>query len=167
MNWSRSMAIQLMTITSDGLERRIQSRVQQLTKAVAEVVAEAGLPVIAVYLHGSWASEYERDDSDLDLAVLADRRLELSERVRFQQRIASELKLNLGIDLADLYSANTVFAAVVISSGERIYSAGMAADIFEVKTLSAYARLNEERQEILQSIVRRGTVYSPGATGAI
>lgn len=152
---------------SDGVGRRAQNKVQQLTKAVAGAIAETGLPVIAVYLHGSWASEYERDDSDLDLAVLAARRLELSERIRFQQRIASELKLNLEIDLADLYSANTVFAAIVVTSGERIYSAGMAADIFEVKTLSAYARLNEERQEILQSIARRGTVYSPKATGAI
>ena len=148
-------------------DRRLQNKIRQLTKAVAEAIAETGLPVIAVYLHGSWASEYERDDSDLDLAVLADRRLELSERIRLQQHIASELKLDQEIDLADLYSANTVFAAIVVTSGERIYSAGVAADIFEVKTLSAYARLNEERQEILQSIVRRGTVYSSKATGAI
>jgi predicted nucleotidyltransferase len=147
--------------------RRMQSRVQQLTGAVAEVIAETGLPVVAIYLHGSWASQYEREDSDLDLAVLANRPLELNERARLQQGIASKLKLDLEIDLADLYSANTVFAAIVITSGERVYSAGMAADTFEVKTLSAYARLNEERHEILQGIVQRGTVYSPEATGAI
>jgi predicted nucleotidyltransferase len=156
-----------MTITSDHTGCRIRKRIEQLTKAVAGVIAETMLPVIAVYLHGSWASEYERDDSDLDLAILADRRLELSERIKFQQRITSELQLDLEIDLADLYSANTVFAAIVITSGERIYSAGIAADIFEVKTLAAYARLNEERQDILQSIIQRGTVYMPKTTGAI
>jgi predicted nucleotidyltransferase len=116
--------------------------------------------VIAIYLHGSWASEYARDDSDLDLAILADRPLELSEKIKFQQYVASRLRLDEEIDLADLLTANTVFAAVVITSGERIYSVGMGADTFEMKTLAAYARLNEEREGILQSIIQRGTIYA-------
>ncbi|MCK9352708.1 MAG: nucleotidyltransferase domain-containing protein [Gallionella sp.] len=163
----RSMAMQPTIITSDYTGRRNRGRVEQLTKAVAAAIVEAGLFVTAVYLHGSWASEYERDDSDLDLAILTDHRLELNERVLFQQHIAAELQLDSEIDLADLYSANTVFAALVITSGERIYSAGRDADVFEMKTLASYARLNEERQEILQNIAQRGSVYASEMTGTI
>jgi predicted nucleotidyltransferase len=151
-----------MTKTNDtAIAYRQPHRVQQLTQAVAGTIIETNLPVVAVYLHGSWASEYERDDSDLDLAILAEHRLELSELIKFQQGIAAHLNLHVEIDLADLYSANTVFAAIVITTGERLYSSGIAADIFEVKTLAAYARLNEERHDILQNIFQRGTVFAP------
>lgn len=117
------------------------------------------MPVVAVYLHGSWASEYELGDSDLDLAILANQRLGVMERIEFQHRLTIALNLKQEIDLADLYNATTVFAAIVITSGLRIYSTGVDSDIFEVKTLAAYARLNEERLNIVQDIVRRGTVY--------
>jgi hypothetical protein len=98
------------------------------------------------------------------LAILAERRLDLSEQITIQTCISADLGLDSEIDLADLFSANTVFAAIVITTGERLFSSGIAADIFEMKTLSAYARLNEERQDILQDIVRRGTVYAPSVT---
>ena len=162
------MVIPPMTITNETTKsHRLPHRVQQLTQAITELVIETGLPVIAVYLHGSWASEYERDESDLDLAILAERRLELSELIKIQQGIAARLNLHAEIDLADLYSANTVFAAIVITTGERLFSSGIAADIFEMKTLAAYARLNEERHDILQDIVQRGTVYAPRMTELI
>ena len=59
------------------------------------------------------------------------------------------------------------FAFIVITTGERLFSSGIAADIFEMKTLAAYARLNEERHDILLNIFQRGTVYAPRMTELI
>ena len=64
------------------------------------------------------------------------------------------------IDMADISHANSVFAALVITNGDRIYSKGIEADRFEMKVLASYARLNEERKGILEDIIKRGTVYN-------
>jgi len=59
-----------------------------------------------------------------------------------------------------LWYTDTVFAALVITGGQRLFTTGMAAEQFEVKTLSSYARLNEERETILHDIFKRGSVYN-------
>lgn len=155
-----------MSQNRDEIIRRDPERVRQLSRGISDALSDSGFPVVAVYLHGSWASDNERGDSDLDLAVLAERRLESQERLHLVQRVASMLMLDCDIDLADLYSANVVFAAQVITGGERVFSAGIEADRFEVKTLATYARLNEERHDILRDIFQRGTIYAPVILGA-
>lgn len=114
--------------------------------------------LIAVYRFGSYGTEYERPESDLDLAVYAGGGLPTVELWRTAQGLAS--RAGLEVDVVDLARASTVMRAKVISEGERIYcSDKTACDTFEDYVYSSYARLNEERREILRDILSRGSVY--------
>lgn len=138
---------------------RDPERLARLKQIVTDDAMRSGLPIVAVYVHGSWGTQDERSNSDLDMAVLAARPLTLEDRLNFMRRIELTIGAAHEIDMADMSHANSVFAALVISSGDRIYSKGIEADRFEMKVLATYARLNEERQGILDDIIKRGTVY--------
>ena len=114
-----------------------------------------------VYRFGSHATEAERADSDLDLAVLTDPPLDPDARMHLRWTVAERVAalVRRDVDLVDLGSASTVFRAHVVTSGERLWCADVAeAERFEMYALSAYARLNEERAGILRDIHARGRI---------
>jgi uncharacterized protein len=137
---------------------RDPDRVARLSAATDQAVRDTGLPIVATWLHGSWATAHERADSDLDLGLLAERPLSWTERSAFAAKLACLLDETWDIDAVDLLSADSVFAAMVVSSGERVFARGDAAQRFEMRAMSGYARLNEERGEILADILERGTI---------
>jgi predicted nucleotidyltransferase len=130
-------------------------------KLIADIVARlrAIMPdVIAVYRFGTWGTKAERNDSDLDLAVLAPKRLPAAQTWEIAQQLATFAGVN--VDLVDLHAASTVMAAQIISKSERLYCSDEKRCVeYEDRTYSSYARLNEERREILQDIRKRGNVY--------
>jgi hypothetical protein len=76
--------------------------------------------------------------------------------------LAAELAriVSRDVDVADLRSADSVFRAQVISTGERLFATDeRASGIFEDFVYADYARLNEERKYILRDIRDRGSVY--------
>lgn len=83
----------------------------------------------------------------------------MDERLQFAQCVESFDSVERDCDLVDLWCVDTVFAALVITGGQQLFTTGILVDQFEVKTLSSYARLNEERGAILHDIVKRGSVY--------
>lgn len=114
--------------------------------------------LVAVYRFGSFGTDYERPDSDLDLAVYAGAPLPVVGLWGAAQELAAVVGRD--VDIVDLATASTVMRSQVIHGGERIYCAdGPACETFENYVYSSYARLNEERREILQDILRRGSVY--------
>jgi predicted nucleotidyltransferase len=119
----------------------------------------AALPTTeAVYLFGSRARGDAHSGSDIDLAVLADARLEALARFEVQEQIAS--RLHCDVDLVDLRAASTVMRVRVLEHGIVLYerTAGPR-QAFEATALSAYARLNEERRGIIDDIRQRGRVH--------
>lgn len=136
----------------------MQDRAEQPLAAQVERLREELPELIAVYRFGTYGTEYERPDSDLDLAVYAGKPLPTVELWRTAQELASDVGRD--VDLVDLASASTVMRAQVIHGGERIYCADkLACDTFEVYAYSSYARLNEERRGILEDVRKRGSVY--------
>ncbi len=134
----------------DHLTQPLTALVDRLKKEFPEL--------ISVYRFGSLGTEYERPESDLDLAVYAGTPLPVVKLWRLAQKLATEVGRD--VDLVDLASASTVMRAQVIHGGERIYCANeFACETFEDYAYSSYARLNEERRGILQDISRRGSVY--------
>ena len=112
----------------------------------------------AVYRFGSFGTEHERPDSDIDLAVYAGEPLPVMKLWRVAQELAADVGRD--VDLVDLASASTVMRAGVVHSGARVYCADEAAcATFEDYVYSSYARLNEERRGILGDILRRGSVH--------
>jgi len=112
---------------------------------------------LGVYLFGSQASRTSRPESDLDLAVLGEKPYDPWEL--FQ--VASLLSRLVGreVDLVDLRQAPLALQAQVAAFGQALYLRGSEAERFLDLALKAYARLNEERADLIQDILKRGLVY--------
>jgi uncharacterized protein len=112
----------------------------------------------AIYLFGSEAQQQARKDSDIDLAFLSERTLSHYERFMIAGELAAIL--NCDVDLVDLKEATTVFQAQIVGKGKVLYCADDDKKAqFEMKVFKEYAKLNEERAEILERIRKRGAVY--------
>lgn len=136
-----------MTLDPDSRDRLI---VDELRRAVEGV--------IAVYVFGSSADGTAHMASDVDVAVLASRRLSPHERFELQERVASGIGRD--VDLVELAAATPVLAIQVVARGRLLYDGDRAArERFEDATFSAYARLNEERRGILERIAAEGSVH--------
>jgi predicted nucleotidyltransferase len=114
--------------------------------------------IIAIYRFGSQARGMTHPGSDVDLAILAHRPLPPAQRFDLAQDLAVLVKQD--VDLVDLRCASTVMRMQVVSTGECIHGADEPERRrFEMLVYSDYARLNEERRDILRQIRERGRVY--------
>jgi uncharacterized protein len=123
-------------------ERLTNDQCSLIVEALAEVE-----PAV-IYLFGSYGGPAQHPESDIDIAFLA---AEPPNAVRCFE-IANRLADRLGrsVDLIDLKQASTVLAKEVLRTGTAIFIGDSRAhQEFEMLALSNYARLNEERQPIL------------------
>ncbi|MBM3268775.1 MAG: nucleotidyltransferase domain-containing protein [Candidatus Sericytochromatia bacterium] len=110
----------------------------------------------AIYLFGSRGRGGAGPASDIDLAILGPGPLPPVRLWDVAQDLASLARADA--DLVDLRKASTVLQAQVVSTGRRIYCSNeRECDSFETYVLSSYARLNEERRDILRGILDRGS----------
>ena len=117
----------------------------------------------AIYLFGSYGTENEWPDSDVDIALL----LPPYEAKKTGSLVMSELHFSLesllkkDVDLVNLRQVSTVFQKEIIMAERRIFCAdNYAADEFEMLVLSFYQKLNEERAELLAEGLRSGSFYN-------
>jgi uncharacterized protein len=114
--------------------------------------------LIVLYRFGSAERGAVRPDSDIDLAIFS--REALPELRRFELAQDLAIQLHRDVDLVDLRSASTVMRMQIISTGTCLTSVDeQARREFEMYTYSGYARLNEERRDILKRISASGLVY--------
>ncbi len=113
--------------------------------------------ISAIYLFGSYGTEYERMDSDVDIALLLPV-LTAKEAGRLSLNACwSELAslTERPVDLINLRLVNTVLQHEIIQSGTILFKAAdSATDTFEMITMSLYQKLNEEREDIIQNVLR-------------
>jgi len=127
-------------------------------KLIVKAVLEALPDSLAIYRFGSWGTSAQRADSDIDIAVLPPNRLDPVRRWELAQRLAS--LVGRDVDLVDLLSASTVLKMQVVAHGELLCAPDAdAVDRFADLVFSSYARLNEERREILTDVLQRGNIY--------
>jgi uncharacterized protein len=112
-----------------------------------------------IILFGSTINGNVHNDSDIDIAFLSnDRNLDKYQLFIIAQELAA--KLNRDVDLIDLNQASTVFQAQVVHTGKTIYCTDEQKKAnFEMQAFKMYAKLNEERSEILNNIAESGSVY--------
>lgn len=126
--------------------------------ALIEHIRQSVPDLIALYRFGSQAKGTARTESDLDLAVLACDPIPAMRRFELAQDLA--IQLHREVDLVDLRTASTVMRMQVISTGTCLDALNEPARReFEMYAYSSYARLNEERREILKRISASGLVY--------
>ena len=116
----------------------------------------------AIYLFGSYGTENEWPDSDVDIALLLPPEEAKASRMLAMSPLCSELGSLLGkvVDLINLREVSTVFQNEIITADRRIYTGdAYGADEFEMLALSFYQKLGEERREILEEFWRTGRAY--------
>ena len=112
---------------------------------------------MAVYTFGSQVQGTAGSESDLDLALLvagyADP-LELWD-------VAGDLADVAGcpMDLLDLRAASNVMQYQVITTGQRLWSVGLSAGLFETFVLSEKTALDEARAPLMADIQRTGRIH--------
>lgn len=120
-------------------------------KNAVDVIKEHYPGVWAIYLFGSFGTEFERSDSDIDLAILHESSIAPLALWEISQEIAR--KINKDVHLIDLRQASTVFQHEIIQHEKRIYcSKPKECDALESVYLAMYLRLNESRKEILDDL---------------
>lgn len=128
--------------------------------AVLSILREELPGLAAVIVFGSFGSEYERAESDLDLAILMEKHQDATDSVflwTLAQKIAS--KIGRDVEIINLRQASTVFAFQVLTSGTTVYCANdFALASFDTLIMSMYQRLQEERKEILDDY-EKGIFY--------
>ena len=115
--------------------------------------------LIAVYRFGSWGTTLARPDSDIDLAILVEPPLDAIACWNLAQELANIAGRD--VDLVELREASTVLRAQIIGHGERLYCSGeLECERFEDLAYVQYARLNEERRQILKDVAERGRIHA-------
>ena len=116
----------------------------------------------AIYLFGSYGTENEWPDSDVDIALLLPPEQAKAIRMLAMSPLCSELGSLLGkaVDLVNLRVVSTVFQKEIIAADRRIHTGNAyAADEFEMLVLSFFQKLSQERAEILAEGLRSGRFY--------
>ncbi len=126
------------------------------SQIITQIVLSHYPSVQAIYLFGTHGTEYERADSDVDIALLfpPDTARGIGSLVLSSCEIDLVDRLCTPIDLINLRIVSTVFQMEIIRADRRIYcSDEFAADEFEMLTISYYQKLNEERKEIIKAFI--------------
>ena len=112
-----------------------------------------------IILFGSQAKNKAHKESDLDLAFYKpEPTISAYDTFMIAQELADKIKIE--VDLIDLAQASTVFKAQIFATGKILYSSDPNLLIaYRMTALSMYARLNEERKEILTQIEESGSIY--------
>ena len=127
--------------------------------AITKTVLEFYPNVQGVYLFGSYMTEDEWPDSDVDIALLLPPEEAKKEHsfAMGECSLALARFLNKDVDLLNARTVSTVFRKEIISKGRLLYCADQyAVDEFEMLTLSYYQKLNEERADIIASALADG-----------
>jgi uncharacterized protein len=131
---------------------------ENLEQTIMDLLIEKLSPFLII-LFGSTVKGNIHSESDIDIAFLSDQQeYDKYEIFMITQKLAA--MLNRDVDLIDLSQASTVFQAQVVHTGKTIYCTDEQKKAnYEVKTLKMYAKLNEERSDILKNINESGTIY--------
>jgi uncharacterized protein len=112
---------------------------------------------IAIYLFGSVATGEAGPESDVDLAVLNDGRLDPVELWDVAGDIAN--MVDRDVDLVDLRTASTVLQNQIVTRGRRLYARNGQADVYEAFILSEKMALDARNGPLMADILREGRVY--------
>ncbi len=116
----------------------------------------------AIYLFGSCGADVESSGSDVDIALLLPHETaKKAGNISFSS-LFYELteQLQKEIDLINLRLVSTVFQKEIIATGTQLYLTDeQAATEFEALILSLYAKLNDERADILEDFLQSKRAY--------
>jgi len=111
-----------------------------------------------IYLYGSVLSEAFNEDSDIDCAIHCNEKD--FKTALFDIKPEIEIILKRDLDLVNIKTANPDFATEIIANGKLIYTKDQIfKDQYEMKILSEYLTLEEDRAIVLENIYKTGRVF--------
>ncbi len=113
--------------------------------------------LLALYAFGSRVTGEATVESDLDLAILVDGRVDPLSLFHLAGEV-SEI-VGCDIDLVDFRTASTVMQYQIITTGERWWQRDFRADLYEAMVLNQKTSLDEARAGLIGDIMQRGSVY--------
>lgn len=130
---------------------------------IVDVILHHYPQIQAVYLFGSYGTEHEKPDSDVDLALLLPHPHNAKQGPLLRSDCWSQLTTitRRPVDLIDLRTADTVFQNEIVRTGRILLVKDENARLeFEMLTLSLYQKLQEERSGIIERILETKRVYN-------
>ena len=118
--------------------------------------------VQGIYLYGSAAEGGLGADSDVDIAVLLPHRRANAAGSLAMSEARFELEHMLGrpVDLVNARTSPAVLQKEIVATGACVFARDpVSIDEYEMRVLSAYGKLNEERKEILDAFLETGRAY--------
>jgi uncharacterized protein len=130
--------------------------------AIIELVLRHYPNAQGIYLFGSYGTQRQWPQSDVDIAVLLPHTEAKTAKHMMLSPCRSDLEtlLHREVDLLNLRQVSTVFQKEIIF-GTLIHCADRyAVDEFEMLVLSFYQKLNEERAEVMAEGLSSGRFYN-------
>ena len=126
---------------------------------ISNIVKKYFPDVEAIYWFGSFASNQQTDESDVDLALVLPNPMDKLTLFNITQEIAASISRD--IDLIDLRDTPLDFKFEIISTGTLIFCKNSEQTLqYEALVMSMYQRFSEERKGILEEIERSGKIFS-------
>ncbi len=135
---------------------------QTMERSIIQIILEHYPTVQAIYLFGSYNTEDEWPNSDVDIAVLLPyvEAKQVGSLMMSALRFALERLLKKDVDLINVREVSTVFQKEIVMADRRIFCTDVyTADEFEMLVLSFYQKLNQERAEVLAEGLHTGRFY--------
>lgn len=116
------------------------------------------LGAILIIVFGSIVTNKSHAQSDIDIALISDTKHSSMEIYSAAQDLANLIKRD--VDLINLTEVSPVMQAQIITKGKIIFDENPRfRQEFFILALKKYARLNEEREVVINKIKERGRVY--------
>ncbi len=129
-----------------------------LEEKIVSIICQQLPDTVGIYLFGSTGTEHETSDSDIDIAILLSKKIDIQARLALTNALIDATHRDK-IDLIDLRNAPVVLKFQIIMNGRKLYCANtFRCNMFEMVTFSNYVRLNEERRGILEAVQKRGSI---------
>lgn len=111
-----------------------------------------------IYIFGSFAKGEGRSDSDIDLAIYTDNIIDPYKLFITAGHLSFEIKRE--VQIVHLKDISTVFAAQIVGTKEVLYCEDeyLRAN-YDIRAFKEYAKLNEERKVVLETIEKDGRIY--------
>ena len=134
-----------------------------MTETIIRLVQEFHPGIQAIYLFGSHADGTDQPESDVDIALLLPHK-EAGTTGNMSQsdlRFSLEKELKRTVDLINLRQVSTVFQNEISNTGRCLSCPDQyEKEYFEMMVLSYYCKLNEERSDILESILKSKRIHN-------
>lgn len=130
--------------------------VKELLNKVQEVLVKQTNP-LAIILFGSYSRNTQNVDSDIDIAIKAEK---LDRKMLFNLKQELEEITSKDIDLIDLDDISDSFRYEILMNGKLLYCAdSYKFDMYKIDMMREYFELNESRKDIIKRIKEGVTIY--------